>query len=192
MTHVNPARKAVDSCRRRWKKSGTGSREDEMSDTAIELHRGDLTTFDGDAIVNAANSSLMGGGGVDGAIHSAAGPNLKEYNRRHGGCPTGQARISPGFDLPAKHVISTVGPVWQGGDAGEAEEKTAGGIVTLTGVADSPLDKERAAKVARTVKGVRAVVNRIEVREQKRNAIACDVGFPGLCRTEALVGPFFA
>ena len=86
----------------------------------IEIHHGDITTLDVDAIVNAANSSLLGGGGVDGAIHRAAGPGLREFNKTLCGCPTGEARISPGFSLPAKHVISTVGPVWHGGDKGEA------------------------------------------------------------------------
>ena len=86
----------------------------------IEVLKCDITTLDVDAIVNAANSSLLGGGGVDGAIHRAAGPELKDYCRGLGGCPTGEARISPGFRLPARWVIHTVGPVWHGGDQGEA------------------------------------------------------------------------
>ena len=129
----------------------------------IEILQGDITRLVVDAIVNAANSSLLGGGGVDGAIHRAAGPQLREYNKTLGGCPPGEARLSPGFNLPARHVISTVGPVWHGGDQGEArilenayrnslELALANGIRTIafpaisTGAYGYP--REQAARIA--------------------------------------------
>jgi O-acetyl-ADP-ribose deacetylase len=129
----------------------------------LQAIKGDITTLDVDAIVNAANPSLLGGGGVDGAIHRAAGSQLLEACRKLNGCETGEAKWTHGYRLPATYVIHTVGPVWQGGDSGEAERLAACyrnsllvagslGVVTIafpgisTGVYGFP--KELAAPIA--------------------------------------------
>jgi O-acetyl-ADP-ribose deacetylase len=152
----------------------------------IEIVEGDITTLAVDAIVNAANEQLAGGGGVDGAIHRAAGPGLLRECRKLGGCPTGEARITAGYNLPAKHVIHTVGPVWHGGRSGEdvllascyrrsLEIAAAQGLISVafpaisTGVYRFP--PERAASIA-----ARTVADFLASHDQPKKVVFCCFG----------------
>lgn len=150
---------------------------------ALHAIQGDITKLDVDAIVNAANSSLLGGGGVDGAIHRAAGPELVHECRLLGGCKTGQAKATKGYRLPAKYIIHTVGPVWRGGSSGESEllascyaksvelaiAKSASSLAfpsISTGIFGYPI--EQAARIA-----VRTVVRSVKDNDSLNRIVFC-------------------
>ena len=168
------------------------------ADSRIELHLGDITALAVDAIVNAANSTLLGGGGVDGAIHRAAGPELLEECRTLGGCPPGEARLTRGYRLPARHVIHTVGPVWRGGGAREDETlarcyrnslrlAAENGLASVafpgisTGIYGFPIDRATGIAVAETRRF-------LERDERIRKVIFCCFSRDALALYEAELG----
>jgi len=156
---------------------------EETVDARIELVQGDITQLDVDAVVNAANTQLKRGGGVDGAIHKAAGPDLQKALAAFDGCPEGEAVVTEGFGLPAGHIVHTVGPVWRGGDEGEDETLARAHRTSLaraaeigaervafpaisTGVYNFPL--ERAAEI-----GVNEARAWLAARETPRTIVFC-------------------
>lgn len=168
-------------------------------DDRIEVVEGDITALPVDAIVNAANESLLGGGGVDGAIHRTAGPELLAECRTVGGCPTGEARITRGYRLPSPWVIHTVGPVWHGGNHGEDELLARAYRASLQLATERGLEsvafpaistgsygfpRERAARIA-----VREVRNHLIANDRPRRVVLVAFG-PGSARTyrEILAG----
>jgi O-acetyl-ADP-ribose deacetylase (regulator of RNase III) len=171
--------------------------EDDIA-ARMQVVEGDITRLDVDAIVNAANSSLLGGGGVNGAIHRAAGPGLLQECRGLGRCPTGEARMTGGYALPARHVIHTVGPVWHGGRSGEAELLRSCYIESLRLAAEAGLQSVAFPAISTGVYGypkaqacevaVSAVRDRLAAHHLPRTVIFCCFGRDDAERYRARIG----